>query len=323
MPDVSDIKIGLDLIRYEQKLMALDTLDLAASYKQLEKASPAMAETYFKHLVLLQNNNQDTFLNNLGLFLKDKRIQDLQKTVAEKYSPSTMDKIKASLLSSLQYYKHYFPGAIIPRFYTLISEYGYQSFIFEDYDKKDAIGIGLDLYLGDYNYKGIDPTNPVFSDYITRTYNQDHIVKKSMEILVDDQVGQPSGKRFIDQMVHHGKKLYILERLIPTAPDSVLFEYSAAQTEWVKNNELQIWDFFLSKNMIYETNHLIVTKYLSQAPTSQGMPPVAPGRTGVYIGYKIVSAFMDRNPQYTIYDLLLEKDAQKIMEEARYKPRRK
>jgi hypothetical protein len=180
------------------------------------------------------------------------------------------------------------------------------------------------MFLGNnFDYKNIDPTNPAFSEYLSRSYNKDHIVKKSLDILMEDIMGQPSGKRFLDLIIHKGKQLYIAQHILPTASDTVVFEFSEKQWTWLNDNELEIWSFFLEKNLLYETNHLKINKYVNNSPNSPGMPAEAPGRTACYIGYQIVKAFMNKKPEMTLIDLIQYSDAQKLMEISKYKPNRR
>jgi len=227
------------------------------------------------------------------------------------------------LTQSCKILKHYFPNYQIPAFYTLNSEFGYQSFIFTE-NQRDGVGIGLDLFLSeDVDYKTIDPREPTFSDYLTRTYNEDHVVRKTMAVLVQDILGDPYGKRFIDQMIYNGKKMYLLEKILPQAHDSIITEFTGEQVDWLKNNQMEIWSFFLEKNIMYETNSFEITKYLKPAPNSPGMPENAPGNSASFMGLQIVKSFMQRNPETTLQELIDFKDAQKFLESARFKPRRR
>jgi len=102
---------------------------------------------------------------------------------------------------------------------------------------------------------------------------------------------------------------------------SLDIEYTTDQMKWVKENELQMWAYFFDQELFYETNTMTLKKYLSPNPNSPGMPAEAPGRTGNYIGWQIVKKYMKRFPKTTMQDLVALNDAQKILEESRYKPR--
>lgn len=321
-PDVSGQSVTLDWVRYDKELLGMDQEFPLAAYNKLLAKYPQLTDLYFKKLMQLFHPDRDSLASRLNLFMTDKRMQKLSKEVTDLYA-STTD-IEKDLSQSLKYYKHYFPEKSIPRFYTLFTEYGYPTFIFDDKDNRDGIGIGLDMFLGnDYDYKSVNPSEPVFSDYLSRTYNKDHLVKKTMEMIIQDAIGPAPGKRFIDRMINQGKKIHILKKVLPTTPDSIIYEYTSSQMDWIKASELQVWDFYLSEQLMYETNHLKLSKFLNPAPSTQGMPKASPGRTTDYMGYRIVSAYMKRNPDLSLQDLIAEKDSQSILEKSRYKPKRK
>lgn len=321
VPEVDEIELEVGVIRYAQAMMDIDTNNVRSELEALIQKYPTFSDLYFKQLTGLHVENQDSFYQNVTYFLKDDRINKLKDLIREEFDD--FSDIEKDLKKACQYLRYYFPEIPTPAFYTLFSEFAFQSFIFSVNDR-DAIGIGLDMYLGDgFDYKNVDPTNPAFSQYLARTYNKDHIVKKSMDILIEDILGSANGKRFIDQIIQKGKKIYIARHIMPEEPDTIIFEYSKDQWQWLQENELQIWSFFLEKNLLYETNHLKINKYVNNSPTSQGMPPESPGRTGPYIGYQIVKAFMNRKPELNLKDLVLFNDSQKLMEISKYKPNRR
>ena len=322
-PDVSDIDVTVDLIRYDAGLASINPDKPEASYMQLLGSYPKMTDLYFKELIRIYSPDKTAFYNSISEFRKEPRIASLLDTIKYVF-PYNDKEIAENLEQPLKYLKYYFPEKKTPQFYTLMSEFGYQNFIFEGEEGRDAIGIGLDFFLGNkFEYKKIDPGNPVFSKYLSRTYTPEYVAKKAIEMLTVDLLGNPTGKRFIDKMIYQGKKAYIMTQLFPSTPDTLLWEYSQPQMDWVVDNELQIWSFFLEKEMLYETNHIEIANYLEPAPTSKGMPDIAPGRTGVYSGYKIIEAYMDKNPEFTLKDLLAFKDAQRLLEQSKYRPSRR
>ncbi len=320
-PDISHIDFQPTIIRFEQDLFGLDTGDINNALTTLETNYPHFSELYFRQIVPLHHENRDSFDSRVLDFITNDHITSLVDTVGQVFGD--FKEIEMEIQTASRYFLYYFPDFTFPRLYTLISEFGYQTFIFSDGDA-DGIGIGLDMYLTPMiNYKALDPGNPAFSDYLTRSYNVDHVTKNTFSLIADEVLGPAPGKRLLDRMVHEGKKLYFLAKILPATPDSVLIDYSQAQLNWAKMNEREMWAFFLSEKLIYETNHIKINKYLEPAPTSSGMPPAAPGRTAVYMGWQIVKAYMNRYPDVPLSELIAEKDSQKILESARYKPPRK
>ena len=321
-PDVSDIDVEVEVIRYDELLSEMDADKPEHSYLKLVTQHPRITDLYFKELMMLHKADTEAFYPDLSAFIAEPRITALEDTIAHFY-PYDTDLTEGFVLP-MKYLKYYFPDYSLPVFYTLFTEFSYQNFIFENKDNRNGVGIGLDYFLGkDFEYKKIDPGNAVFSSYLSRTYTKEYMVKKATEMVVLDLLGSPPGKRFIDQMIFQGKKTFILERLMPATPDTILWEYTTPQMDWIQDNEMEIWSFFLEHELMYETSHLKIANYLEPAPNSKGMPEAAPGRTGTYIGYKIVDSYMRRNPKASLEDLIQMRDSQKLLESARYKPARK
>jgi hypothetical protein len=321
IPDVSGIELSNKLVRFEQLMAGIDTNNLAEEVQKLNTDFTQFYSVYFRNVLPFDTETPEGFLDNLQGYLSDKRIQELQDTTAivfKDFESATLPKLN----HAMKMMKYYFPQFKAPNFYTFVSEYTYPGFVFSD-EGRDGVGIGLDMYLGaDYPYKQLDPNNPGFSDYLTRTFDKKHLPKKITELLLNDIIGRAPGSRLLDQMIHNGKQLYILDKVLPTTPDSVLLEYTEEQTKWVEENELSMWAFYFDENLFYESSTMKINKYINPSPSSPGMPDAAPGRTANYIGWKIVEAYMQKTGS-TLEELIDMQDAQKIMDESRYKPRRR
>jgi len=305
IPDVSNIEVEVNIKRFDKDLFKIDTLNLSASKAALAREyDPFMDEIYMKRILPAL---QDSMV--LSAFLSSTTIQKLQDTCYQVFGELTEE--KASLEEAFRFYKHYFPDAEIPEVITFISEYTLGVFTYEG-----MVGIGLDFFLGkDHElYRGL------FPDYINQTMNKDHIVAKAVEAVTNDMVGEPQGEKLLDIMVNNGKILYIMDRLLPHEPDSVKLGYTAAQTQWCNDNELQMWAHFLDEELLYKTQLRDIRKLVEPSPHSPGMPPEAPGRTANWVGWQIVKSYMKRFPDTTLQQLIDLKDAQKIMAKGKYKP---
>lgn len=322
IPDISGIEINHEIIRFDQLLAQLDTNDLEQEVNMLKAKHPEFTDIFFSRVLPFVGKSNEEFLSNLRGYLGDKRIIKLQDTVGIIFKDIEQGAL-AELEKGMKYMKYYFDDFVAPNIYTFTSEYTYQKFVFED-DEKDGLGIGLDMFLGeDYKYKEIDPNNPAFSQYLTRTFSKEYIPKMMMELIVNDRLGRVPGSRLLDHMIHNGKQLYILGKVLPETPDSILLEYTSEQTEWVKSNELEMWAFFFDQELFYESNTMKINKYINPSPNSPGMPAAAPGRTANYMGLQIVKAYMKKYPKTSLHELITLKDSQMIMDKSRYKPKQK
>ena len=319
-PDVSGIDVDIAMTRFERELFSLDTGDLAAGLEKLEAAHPEFSRIFFEHILASKDPRvaPEGHVAFVKGFLQHPAVRRLYDTCQVVFSD--LGDLEEQYRQAFRYLKYYFPHLPTPDVTTFISEYTVGAFIYDS----ASLGVGLDFFLGaDYPYARYNPDNSNFSAYLTRTFNRDHLVAKSLLPLVEDLLGPPGGDRLLDYMIYNGKKLCLLERLLPYAPDSVLLETTAAQTSWLYDNELEMWAYFLKEDLLYSSKWQDIRKFVEYSPHSPGMPPEAPGRTANFIGWRIAREFMRRHPTATPQDLIDQRDAQLILDQSRYKPRRR
>lgn len=312
--------LSSNIISFGELLKDLPADSLLEGFEKINQAHPFFSSLYSKQLV--SAGSEDELLEELSLIKNDTSYMQLYSEV--KSSLGDLSDIKPQIDQALENYLDIFslPSNQIPDVYTFVSGFAYQAFIFDDGDK-NGIGLGLDMFLGDdFPYQKIHPKNPSFSQYLVRTYNKDHLVRKMVEVLVEDQLTPPIESNFLSFIIWGGKKLYLIDRILDFKPDNIIAEYTNEQLEWCKNNEAEIWKFFFRKDLFYETDLRKFNKLIIPAPTSPGMPSESPGQTGNYIGWQIVKNFMAKYPSTTIEELLRFQDAQKFLDLSKYKPSR-
>ena len=320
VPDVSDIQVDVELKRFEKDLFAIDTNDIGPGLAALEKKYPEFSTVFFENVIGSKNERvapegHEAFMQG---FLTFPAIRHLYDTCMVLYND--MNQEKAEFEQAFKYFKYYFPDKKTPDITTFISEYGYAAFIYGN----NSLAVGLDFFLGaDYPYFQYNQGHPSFSDYLTRSFTRQHMATKTLNPLIDDLCGdEPASGRLLDIMVHNGKKLYILDHLFPYTADSIKLEIPQKKVEWLRDNEYDMWAYFLSEDLLYSTDWGRIKKYVTPSPNAPGMPQEAPGRTANWLGWQIVRKYMRLNPQTTMDELINLGDAQAILEKSKYKPRR-
>lgn len=319
IPDVSNVSVETNVYRFDQALFSLDTNNLLPQLAALENKDTAFTQIFFRHILGSKGPraSETTHPDFVKGFITFDNVRHLYDTTQVVYGDFT--EVENQFAQAFQFFKYYFPNRDLPTITTFISEYSYAAFIYGD----NQLAVGLDFFLGsDYPYGKYNPGNPNFSNYLLRTFNKDHLVLKTLQPLIDDMVGPPAGNQLLDYMVNSGKKMYLLDQLLPYHADTIITEWSAAQLNWVTTNEADIWAHFISEDLLYSTDYSAFRKLVEYSPNSPGMPKDAPGRTAVWTGFRMVEAYMERTPSASLEDLIRLKDAQKILEESRYRPQR-
>jgi hypothetical protein len=225
-----------------------------------------------------------------------------------------MEKTQGELETAFRYYKYYFPDKNIPEVITLINGPGPAAFTYGD----SLLCIALDCYMGEnfsyYQYLQIP-------NYALRRFRPEYIVSNCMEVWANHEFGaDDAGKKFLDAMIYRGKVLYLKSQLLPDTPDSIITGLREKDLKWCLDNEPEIWKFFIEHDLLYSVDPLAYSKYLTDGPGTSGMPSDAPGNVGSWVGWRIVSRFVERNPDITLEQLMKEPNAQIILTKSKYKP---
>ena len=319
-PDISDITVETDIRRFDRDLFSLDTSAIQVGRQRLDSSYGEFTDLYFNQILGINDpriapSGPDPFLKG---FLSYPATRKLYDTIQIVYPD--LNREKDAFTTAFRYLKAIFPDRPTPTITTFISEFSIANFIYGE----DQLAVGLDFYLGNaYPYHLIDPSNAVFSGYLTRSYNRDHLVPRTLKPLLDDLVGPPTGERLIDHIIRNGKKQVLMDILLPEVADTARWEFTPDQLTWCRENEQNIWAYFLSENLLYSTDFKLYRKFVEYSPHSPGMPMEAPGRTGDWIGAKIVQSWLRNNPKEGLAALADQTEAQLFLEKAKYKPARK
>jgi hypothetical protein len=320
-PDVSGIDVSVELLRFEQSVMALDTNDLGAGIAALDEEFGEFADVYLTYIVPLRRGDfsPEEQLEVMKAFITFPLIQALDSMVTERFTPEDMNVQREELEQALRYYKFYLPAAPLPdTLMTYLAQFELAALLYGE----GQLAVGLDFFLGpEFDYQAVDARETIFSSYLARTYTPEHMTGKLMRVLIDDYIPRPRAGRLIDYLVHEGKKLFLLDRVLPGVADSIIYEVSAEEMDWLRKNETQIYAYLQKEKILYDSSTDLIRKYTQPAPYSPGMPAESPGGAVNYLGKQIVESFVRANPKITMEALINIEDGQRILEAARYKPK--
>lgn len=314
-PDVSGIKVNVPLHRFEQDLFALDTAHLAEGLTRLGQQYPEMLPLFAVNIIHDQTNPNETPAQAVGGFITSPQVRQLYDTVRQVYGD--LRGLQSEVDQLFRFYKYYFPEKPVPEVVTMVSEFATDAFTYGD----SLCGIGLDMFLGE-NYPAYVADQDRFPAYLRRQFRQEYIPVRLAKALAQNLAGDPSGDHLIDQMLLTGKQLYVVSCLLPDAPDTLIMGYTLAELQGSQANETEMWARLLSENLLYSSDYNKWRKLVTPSPNAPVLFQEAPGEVGSWIGWQIVKAYMRRNPQTTLPQLLNLKDSQQFLEQAKYKPKR-
>jgi hypothetical protein len=316
IPKVSGIRINLVTDRFEQDFFKLDTNNLLPSLQKLHARHANFLGDYLQNILELPPIS-DTSLNALHLikkFIADYRaIKDSSDKVFTDF-----DKYEKEIKSGLQFVKYYFPAYKAPdKIVTFIGPMeGYSDVI-----TRDALAIGLQLHLGNnFSYYTSEVGQSVYPAYISRRFTPDYITVNCMKNIINDiSPEQNRPKSLVEAMVEKGKRLYVLDKLLPYTADTLKIGYTAKQLKGCVENEGKIWNFFLVNSLVYTNEPTLLNSYMEDGPNTPEFSQDSPGAIGLFVGWQIVKKYMEKHAGLSLNELL-NTSARNLFEESKYKP---
>jgi hypothetical protein len=323
IPDVSGIKVDISVQRFEKDFFSIDTNNVARGLTSLRQKYPSFTPVFLGGVLGLPDS---ALIQQLEIhrFLSLNRF--IYEAAEKKYKNA--DDIQNGFKKSFQFVKYYFPDYPVPKIITLIGPIDAMAKMQNgeystDFLGPDFLGVSLQFYLGkDFSlYQAPYFIDNVAPSYRSRRFEKEYIVPDGMKLIVDDLFPDKStGRPLIEQMIEKGKQWWLLDKFMPTTPDSLKTGYTKKQLDWCKENEGLIWSFFLNNENLETIDPDAVQGYIGESPTTQGMPEAAPGNIGQWVGWQIVKKFVDKNPSLKPADVM-NTPARKILSEAKYKPK--
>jgi hypothetical protein len=128
------------------------------------------------------------------------------------------------------------------------------------------------------------------------------------------------GSPLLDIFIDHGKRMYVLDLLLPNISDTLKLGYTASQLKGAEKNEGLIWNYFLENNLLYETDMFKTRSFTNDAPSTMEFGEGSPGFISLFIGRQIIRTYMEKNPD-TDLKTILSMDGKKILAASKYKPK--
>lgn len=313
-PDVSGIKVDASVARFDKDFFAADTNRIMESLDAVQKKYPYFFTDFIQNVIV--QGSTDT-LHSLPIVLNAyiAHSRPLFDSVQLKFN--NLGDIENQLQKGFQYVKYYYPNYKLPKLVTYSGLIGDPSVALT----KEAMAIGLQMYLGKY-FSAYNTPEAIdkFPQYISRRFAPEYIPVNCLQnIALDIYPEKPQGQTMIEQIIEKGKQWYITDKFLPAAPDSLKTGFTQPQLDWCKNNEGLIWNYIIQNNDIFTTEPSTIQNFIGEAPKTDGMPDASPGNIGQWIGWQIVKKFADKNSQLSLPQVL-QTDAKKIFEDAKYKP---
>ena len=307
--DVSNLDVDFQFESFENDLFLLkDSVD--ENISSLENKYPEFLPIFTYQMIQIGGSEDSGYVDQLESFINDTLVANLKERAGLVID---RDQLKTDLSEAFRYYHHHFPEKLVPAIYTCISGFN-QSIVMTD----SLIGISLDKYLGAdceyYPELGI-------ANYKTRNMTPQKIVPDVVyawgmtEFPFDE-----SKTHLIDHMVYEGKLLYFMDAILPELSDSLKIGFTQDQLTFCESSEEAMWTYLAENNLLFSSDRMDIKRYVDDAPYTSSFTSNSPGRTGAWLGWQIVRAYMRKNNEVSLSQLMLNDDYQSILNNSGYQP---
>lgn len=296
--------LEVNVIEFNKVLFGLDTANFEEAYRAI---LPQYSE-------LLYEDPNEEEIKYLKDFVTDTFILRINKLVNETFPDISLvaDEVKGVY----QHVRYYYPEIKIPTTFTGVSGVYYNRPISIG---TESVMIGLDIYLSNKEsvYDRIG-----FPRYRSRRCQPIALTRDLAEEFYFSIYGNPKNqKTALAEMIERGKRLYFIEAMNPSLPDSVILGYSAYQTDWADINEGEVWAAVVGNNMLFSNDVKQRWMLFNDGPFTNAFGNDSPARLGEYFGLKIVRSFMSNN-EVPLVEFMKMTDYQDILQRSQYKPRK-
>jgi hypothetical protein len=254
--------------------------------------------------------NDSLLVDQLFNNVTNESLREFRRQIETELASQEFD-LEKQLKSAFQFTKYYYPDFKEPKVKTIIT-----GFLGNDlYVSDSLIIIGIDYFGGpkvDYR--------PNVYDYQLARYQKENIVPSILFFIADRyNTSQPEDRTLLNEMIGYGKAFEFVKHTSPFTPDSLIMGYTQETMNKCYYGQQDIWGYFVSNKLLYQTSDLQKQKYIGERPFTLEMGPQVPGGIGRWVGWRIVSRFMQEHPDMSLPELMRMSNSQKILEKSGYK----
>ena len=294
--------------RFDKDLYQLITLETPELQKQIATDYPEMLKVIGLGIFRMQDTQHPDFFDRLVNYYSEPALNRLYQDALKAFE--SIETIETNLSAGFHYLKTNFPTMQIPAVYMHVS--GLQQNILVD---DSLLSISIDKYMGaDYSLY-----QDYFYAYQLRKMNPDCIVPDYLKAwLLSEYPFTGNDRILLDRIIHEGKIKYIIHQALQKDLPEKLMGYNSIEYQWCKQNEMMLWNTIIERKHLFTPDAATTARYFSDMP-SVFISDDAPGDLGSWIGWQIVTQYMNRTKS-SVEALMVNTDYQDILTKSRYRP---
>lgn len=161
--------------------------------------------------------------------------------------------------------------------------------------------IALNHYLGP-EYAGYSG----WPEYLRMQKTSGQLPYDVAEALIATQYPYRPGKEntVLSRIAYEGALVMAKVKLVPQGTLAGALGCSAADLQWLEQNQDDIWNRLVAKELLYSGSRDVASRLVDPAPRTSVLGPDVPGRAGRFMGYYLVLQYLQSNPDTSLPSLM-------------------
>ncbi len=304
--DVSGIDLDMEFQQLDQDIFYKKQSPTSSYQAELKNKYGEFYTVFVEQIIRIGSADSLKTIQELEKFTEDSFVRNIEDHIQSKFPEKKIIQFNSDILSGFKHYRYYFPQKKIPKVVYYNSGFNYGIVTLENH-----LGIGLDFYLGAQDSLIKLMPGEVFHQYEKDKMDEKYLVRDGMDGWLRKEFENYQDKsNLLSLLVYEGKITYLLQAMFPNMPEELIMRYSSDEMIWAKKNKKNIWRELAKQKIIFGTKNFDNQKWITEGPfTNVGaIPEDSPARLGGWMGWNMVRAFMDKHPDWTVQQLLEEKN---------------
>ncbi len=246
----------------------------------------------------------------------NRRTDSLQLALYAQIKSISNSDIHDQLTPFMEGLPRVFENTVVPKkVITITSDVDYNNKVILN-DSMALIAIDNFLGVNHHMYEGI-------AFYLRQGMELNQLSKELAESFANNRIALPEDRTFLAQLIYSGKIQFLKQSILSDYSEDKILGYTPDQLAWAMTNEKEIWNFFVSKELLYSTDPELIKRFISPAPFSKfylNIDVDSPGQIGQWLGLQIVKAYQKKERKSITQ--LLNTPYRELFEKSKYKPRR-
>ena len=292
--EIEAIPMRVELVRFDKEFAAATS----SNFKDLKAKYPIFFPAQYHDSIWVRK-------------MQDTLQWQLNEEVAKRFP--TEEILEIEFRSLFQHIKYYFPKFRSPTVVIATSDVDYQNKIIV---ADTLLIVAADTYLGSTHvfYEGV-------KKYVSQNLKISQLGPDIASAYAQELIVKPKQRSLLAQMIFYGKELYLKDVWLPNTRDAEKIGYTEAQLAWARDNESEMWRYFVEKEILFSTSTKLPAQFINPAPFSKFYLEIdndSPGMVGRFLGWQIVKSYMN-NSESSVQQLM-SKNAEVLFNESKYKP---